>query len=81
MTKVVKVLEAGITLQMLGELDVVMTTVYEEAVKFFASCYGYPEERNLDTLRFSVWSMKMGNGKMNAAPELKVLPPTNTACP
>ena len=33
----------------------------------------------MSALRHQVWVSKMGNNKLNAAPELKVLPPTSAA--
>ena len=32
----------------------------------------------METLRFRVWSNKMANSKLNSAPQLKILPPTQS---
>ena len=44
-----------------------------------AACYGFPDYSDMTRLRFAVWQHKMGNHKLNNAPELKVLPPTSEA--
>ncbi len=56
-----------------------MDDVIAESTKFIAACYGYPDATDMSKLRYKVWSNKMGNKKLNSAPELKVLPPTSEA--
>ena len=72
-----KVLRAGHTLKLLGQEDASITSVFTEANSFLAACYGYPQEANMNELRFAIWSSKMANSKLNSAPQLKILPPTN----
>ena len=76
---VVKALKTGKQIKLLGDPGTPMTTLYNESAKFLASCYGYPDEDNMETLRFRVWTVKMANSKLNSAPQLKVLPPTQSA--
>ena len=76
---VVKALKTGLTLSKLGCLQEPMVDVISEATKFISACYGYPGETSMTDLRFKVWSNKMGNCKLNLAPDLKVLPPTSKA--
>ena len=55
-----------------------VTCLCNESAKFLSSCYSYPDEKNMETLRFRVWSNKMANSKLNSAPQLKILPPTQS---
>ena len=75
---VFKVLKAGKQLKLLGDSDTPLTCLYNESARFLSSCYGYPDEENMETLRFRVWSNKMANSKLNSAPQLKILPPTQS---
>ena len=75
-TTVLKVLKSGVELERLGCLEESMTSIETECVKFMSACYGLKSEESMTSARYKVWSTKMANCKLNAAPELKVLPPT-----
>ena len=74
--KVIKVLRSGTNLRLLGKENVPVKDLLTEAYEFVAACYGYPKEDNVEELRFKVWSVKMANSRINSAPQLKILPPT-----
>lgn len=73
---VVKCLMMGYQLKNLGHLDSDFSDVISEATSFLAACYGSKERDNMTAVRFDIWSQKMGNKKLTAAPQLKSLPPT-----
>lgn len=73
----IKTLKSGLTLRKLGCQEELIADIIAEATKFVASCYGFPRETDMTTLRYKVWTAKMGNHKLNTAPELRVLPPTS----
>lgn len=56
-----------------------LSNVIKQATKFMAACYGYPNEETMSSLRCTVWFPKMSNKKLNAALDLKSLPPTTKA--
>ena len=78
---VVKCLMGGYQLKNLGHLDSDFSDVISEATSFLAACYGSKERDNMTAVRFDIWSQKMGNKKLTAAPQLKSLPPTTAAYP
>lgn len=78
-TTVIKVLKSKRTLTKLGVTEELMSNIAYEATKFIAACYGFPNEEDMTSLRYVVWSNKMSNNKLNSAPHLKVLPPTTEA--
>ena len=78
-TKVIKALQAGKKLPSLSCVDVPLEKIVEEATSFIGSCYGYEGFTSMSALRHQVWVSKMGNNKLYAAPELKVLPLTSAA--
>ena len=50
-----------------------------QSVAFIASCFGYHNEMNMTALCYHVFISKMANHRLNAAPELRILPPTSEA--
>ena len=72
-------LDGGYQLKNLGHLDSDFSDVISEATSFLAACYGSKERDNMTAVRFDIWSQKMGNKKLTAAPQLKSLPPTTAA--
>jgi len=72
-------LEGGYQLKNLGHLDLDFLDVISEATSFLAACYGSKERDNMTAVHFDIWSQKMGNKKLTAAPQLKSLPPTTEA--
>ena len=75
---VVKCLMGGYQLKNLGHLSY-FSDVISEATSFLAACYGSKERDNMTAVRFDIWSQKMGDKKLTAAPQLKSLPPTTAA--
>ena len=53
--------------------------IQSQCATFVASCYGFPSESNMTSLRYMVWTSKMANHKLNSTPNLRVLPPTREA--
>ena len=76
---VVKYLMEGYQLKNLGHLDADLSNVISEATSFLAACYGSKERASMTAVRFDVWSQKIANKKLTAAPQLKALPPTTEA--
>jgi hypothetical protein len=76
---ILKMLKAGHQLNKLGVLEAGLTDVVKEATLFYAACYGLKDVHDMSTLRYNVWSSKMANTKLSAAPELRSLPPTTAA--
>ena len=74
-----KMLDGGYQLKNLGHIDSDFSYVISEATSFLAACYGSKERDNMTAVRFVIWSQKMGNKKLTAAPQLKSLPPTTAA--
>ena len=70
------VLQSGVSLSLLGSLDIPMDEIVQQASAFIGACYGYPGETNMTSVRLKVWARKMGNKKLNLAHDLKVLHPT-----
>ena len=75
----VSVLKSGISVTDLGSLDKPIESITSQSKSFIAACYGCPDATDMTDARIKVWKKKMGNKKLNAAPELKVLPPTREA--
>ncbi len=75
---VIRVLQTK-SLDKLGNTDQNNDAILLQCMAFIAACYGYPNETDMSSLRFKVWTNKMANHKINAAPKLKVLPPTKEA--
>jgi len=76
---VLKMLKAGHKLNKLGILNAEMKDVIFEATQLYATCYGFKGVGDMSDIRYGVWSSKMANTKLSAAPELKALPPTSYA--
>jgi len=76
---VLKMLKAGYQLNRLGFLHAELPDVTKEATRFYAACYGLKDTDDMSTIRYGVWSSKMANTKLSAAPDLKSLPPTSDA--
>ena len=76
---ILKQLTDGRQLKSLGDLDADIPDVISEATAFYAACYGSHATEDMSAIRFDVWSSKMANKKLTAAPELKSLPPTTAA--
>ena len=76
---VVNNLKKGYQLTKLGVLETDILDVILEATLFFAGCYGSKTKEGMTKIRFDVWSQKMANKKLTAAPELKTLLPTTAA--
>ena len=77
---VLKVLKSGQkSLSKLGNTEEHDDEINNQCTSFITSCYGYPQETDMTSLRYMVWTNKMGNHKLNSAPQLRVLPPTTEA--
>ena len=72
-----KCINSGITLLLLGMVDVNMDEVVAEATLFMSRCYGSKYDGDMSEIRYAVWSAKMSNTKITIAPKLKSLPPTS----
>ena len=72
----VSVLESGVSIIDLGSSDNPMESIITQSTSFIAAWYGCPDAIDMTDARVKVWKKKMGNKKLNAASELKVLPPT-----
>ena len=67
------------TLNKLGNTEEPFGEVMQQCTAFISSCYGYPNENDMSSLRYRVWTNKTANHKLNSAPHLRVLPPTTEA--
>ena len=77
--RVLKVLNSGKALKLLGAEDVHIDEVVAEATSFISTCYGIKHAGDMSEIRYSVWLMKMANTKISSAPKLRSLPPTSRA--
>ena len=64
---------------MLGNIQEHFEDVKTQCTMFVTSCYGYPNQPDMTSLRYKVWTNKMSNHKLNSAPKLRILPPTTEA--
>jgi hypothetical protein len=75
-TTLLRVLEKGRTLSLMGEV-VEEAEIVEEAAEFAKACYGAADAASMSEARYRVWLRKTGQKKVTAAPCLKSLPPIN----
>ena len=77
-TKVVKVLEAGIRLNHLGNPSANLEYVFCESTAFVAACYGQKCEarETMTDVRYKVWVSKTGRKSACLLPKLKAIPLT-----
>jgi len=71
-----KQMRLGHLLPSLGDPEAEMNEVVSEATRFIGACYGSKQTSNMSAIRYDVWSSKMSNKKITAAPKVKTLPPT-----
>ena len=77
---VLKVPKAGmVSLDKLGNPEGNLDDIKSQAASFIAACYGIPAVTDMTALRYRIWTSKMGNHKLNSAPQLRVLQPTTEA--
>jgi 5'-3' exonuclease len=76
---ILRMLKAGHQINTLGVLEEEFPGVVKEATQFYAACYGVKDAHDMSTIRYSLWSSKMSNTKLSAAPDLTSLPPTTAA--
>lgn len=74
--KVIKQLEKGTEIRLLGELDCNTDEVVTEATTFIAGCYG-KAGNSMSDVRYEVWKTKVGRKAMRKMPKLQTLPPTS----
>lgn len=74
---VIKMLEKGSTLEKIGETNVEIQDVIDEATSFVAACYGRKCDGSMSDVRYDVWLAKTGNKKATKTPQLRSLPPTS----
>ena len=77
--KVVKVLQTGTQMDLLGNVAANIPDTIKEATTFMAACYGHPDVDNLASLRFKVWKGKTRRASLVSSPKLMSLPPTSEA--
>ncbi|KAG0719750.1 hypothetical protein GWK47_049874 [Chionoecetes opilio] len=77
--KAVKVLSSGCKLLKIGNPDMAMDEVVQEATHIVARCYGCASSENMSSTRYEVWIGKTSKRKVTSIPKLKSLPPTSEA--
>ncbi|KAG0712045.1 hypothetical protein GWK47_019289 [Chionoecetes opilio] len=77
--KAVTVLSSGCKLLKIGNPDMAMDEVVQEATHFVARCYGCASSENMSSTRYEVWLGKTSKRKVTSIPKLKSLPPTSKA--
>ena len=77
--KIIKKLQEGKQLLLLGLVDVSMDSIISEATRFIGSCYVKESFDTTTDVRFHFWSTLTGKHKAVLAPPLKTLPPTTEA--
>ena len=72
--KAVKVLSSGCQLLKIGNPDMAMNDVLQEATQFVARCYGCASSESMSSARYEVWLSKTSKRKTTGAPKLKSIP-------
>ena len=74
-----KVLQKGISVDMIGNIHADWSDVMGQATNFTAACYGQPKATSMLEARVNVWTAQIGKPGMTRVPKLASLPPTTEA--
>ncbi|MEL7308361.1 MAG: hypothetical protein AAGK05_11175 [Pseudomonadota bacterium] len=77
-TTVLKVLQSGLSLSLLGHVDASFSSVLKQATDFLIACYGLKSCSTMSQARLRAWATKTGKG-YTSTPRLCSLPPTSEA--
>ena len=77
--KMLKVLQKGISVDMIGNIHADWSDVMGQATNFTAACYGQPKATSMSEARVNVWTAQIGKPGMTRVPKLASLPPTTEA--
>ncbi len=73
---VLKTVQSGYSLSLLGQPEAPIAEVIEQATKFMIACYGQKECDTMSSARLKAWATKTGKG-YTSIPKLCSLPPTS----
>ena len=71
--KMLKVLNSGIPLGKIGNIQANWSDVMKQATKFTAACFGQPKATSMSEARVSVWTAQIGKPGMTRVPKLASL--------